>query len=67
MDKQNLYFLVTPGTNERVHIKSGLFIATKEAATKYRNLWAVGKELISIEEFENTFTNKTTKKEEEKV
>ncbi|MBU0847438.1 hypothetical protein KKH23_09670 [Patescibacteria group bacterium] len=67
MDKQNLFYLITPGTNERVYTKGTPFIATKEAANKYRRLWAVTTDLISIEEFENTFTNKTTKNKEEKV
>jgi len=60
MDKDNLYYLVVPGTNERsmTSIKNEPFIGDKDGAETRRDGWETSKVLISIRQFETKYLNK---------
>ena len=59
MDKENLYYLVVKGTNDRRTVYSkDPFIADSDAADLERKTWANNCEKISIADFEEKFVDK---------
>lgn len=56
MDKQNLYYIVTKGTNNRsLTTDKCLLICDSDAADREIELWAPYSEKISIADYEATF------------
>lgn len=59
MDRKNLYYIVTKGTNDRLQtVDKRPFISESDAADREIDKWSKDREKILIADFEDKFEDK---------